>query len=450
MSTVSERRPGWLESLRIYGRPRMLSMLALGFSSGLPFMLIFSTLSAWLRQSGIARATIGMLAWVSLAYTLKFIWAPVVDRLRLPLIGRALGQRRSWMLLAQLSIAGALVAISTRDPGTQVVQVAAFALWLAFSAATQDVAVDAWRIESAPAREQGAMAAAYQLGYRLAILTGSAGALWIAADAGWARSYTAMAALVGIGVVTTLLVREPERIAPRASVLSEKRVIDWLERRAHWPRALRNTGAWLLGAVICPVVDFFTRYGLQLGLLMFAFISTYRLTDFTMGVMANPFYLDLGFTLKQVAAVAKVFGTVWTIAGILIGGYAVARLGRTRSLVLGSALVMISNLGYAILAAHGEPSVRGLATVISMDNFAQGVHGTALIAFMSSLTSVSYTATQYAVLSSLYALPPKLLMGVSGLVVDAIGYPQFFLYTASLSIPALLLLYLLARRRDFI
>jgi PAT family beta-lactamase induction signal transducer AmpG len=183
---------------------------------------------------------------------------------------------------------------------------------------------------------------------------------------------------------------------------------------------------------------------------MFAFISTYRLTDFTMGVMANPFYLDLGFTLKQVAAVAKVFGTVWTIAGILIGGYAVARLGRTRSLVLGSALVIISNLSYAILAAHGEPSVRGLATVISMDNFAQGVHGTALIAFMSSLTSVSYTATQYAVLSSLYALPPKLLMGTSGLVVDAIGYPQFFLYTASLSIPGLLLLYLLARRRDFI
>jgi PAT family beta-lactamase induction signal transducer AmpG len=450
MSSESEQRAGWRESLRIYGRPRMLSMLALGFSSGLPFMLIYSTLSAWLRQSGIARATIGMLAWVSLVYTLKFLWAPVIDRLRLPFIGRALGQRRSWMLLAQLSIAAALVAISTTDPRTQVLRIAAFALWLAFSAATQDVAIDAWRIESAPVREQGAMAAAYQLGYRLAILIATAGALWIAADAGWARCYGAMAGLVGVGVITTMLVREPERIAPRASVLREQRVIAWLERRGHWPRSLRHAGAAFFGAVLCPIIDFFSRYGLSLGLLMFAFIGTYRLTDYSMGAMANPFYLDLHFTLKQIAAVAKVFGTVWSIAGILIGGFAVARLGRVRSLLLGSVLVIISNLCFAALAAHGQPSVPGLATVISLDNFAQGVHGTALIAFMSSLTSASYTATQYAVLSSLYALPPKLLMGTSGLMVDALGYPQFFVYTASLSLPALLLLYLLARRRDFI
>jgi PAT family beta-lactamase induction signal transducer AmpG len=251
-------------------------------------------------------------------------------------------------------------------------------------------------------------------------------------------------------VITTVLVREPERIAPRASVLGEKRVIDWLERRGHWPHSLRHAGAAFFGAVLCPILDFFARYGWSLGLLMFAFIGTYRLTDYSMGAMANPFYLDLHFTLKQIAAVAKVFGTVWSIAGILIGGFAVARLGRVRSLLLGSVLVIISNLCFAVLAAHGQPSVPGLATVISLDNFAQGVHGTALIAFMSSLTSASYTATQYAVLSSLYALPPKLLMGASGLVVDAIGYPQFFVYTASLSIPALLFLYLLARRRDFI
>jgi PAT family beta-lactamase induction signal transducer AmpG len=429
MPAVPDQRPGWLESLRIYARPRMLSMLALGFSSGLPYMLIFSTLSAWLRQSGITRASIGMLSWVSLVYTLKFLWSPVVDRLRLPFIGRALGQRRSWMLVAQLSVAGALLAISGSDPKLQVTEVAGFALWLAFSAATQDIAIDAWRIESAPVREQGAMAAAYQLGYRLAILVASAGALWIAADSGWVHSYATMAALAGIGVITTLLVREPERLAPRTSVAAEHGVMAWVGR---------------------PIVDFFARYGLQLGLLMFAFISTYRLTDFTMGVMANPFYLDLGFTLKQIAAVAKVFGTIWSVAGILIGGFAVARLGRVRSLLLGSALVIISNLCFALLAAHGQASVPGLATVISLDNFAQGVHGTALIAFMSSLTSASYTATQYAVLSSLYALPPKLLMGTSGMVVDAIGYPQFFVYTASLSIPALVLLYLLSRRRDFV
>jgi len=439
----------WLDAVLVYCRPHMLSMLALGFSSGLPFMLIFSTLSAWLRQRGIALTTIGMFSWVSLAYTLKFLWAPVVDRLRLPLIGRLLGQRRSWMLLAQIGIASALAAIANSDPGAHVERVAGLALLLAFCAATQDISVDAWRIESAPAREQGAMAAAYQLGYRLAIIVGSAGALWIAADLGWSRSYVTMAALVGIGMLTTLLVREPERIAPLASVRTEQRVVDWLQHRGHWPEWLRDAGAWLLGAVVCPILDFFARYGLQLGLLIFAFICTYRLTDFTMGVMSNPFYLDLGFTLKQVAAVAKIYGTVWTFGGIFIGGLAVAKWGRTRSLVLGSALVIISNLSYSILAAHSAPGTVGLATVISLDNFAQGAHGTALIAFMSSLTSASYTATQYALLSSLYALLPKLLMGVSGFVVRAIGYPEFYLYTASLSIPALLLLYVLSRRTDF-
>jgi MFS transporter, PAT family, beta-lactamase induction signal transducer AmpG len=446
---VPEPSAGALEALRIYTRPRMLSMLALGFSSGLPFMLIFSTLSAWLSQVGIRRATVGMLAWVSLAYSFKFLWSPIVDRLALPLIGRMLGQRRSWMLLAQISCAAALFSISISSPADHITHVALLALWLAFSAATQDIAIDAWRIESAPVREQGAMAAAYQLGYRVAILVGSAGALWVASDAGWGYCYAAMAALIGIGVLTTLLVREPERIVPRESVLSQQRVVDWLAARGHWPDWLRRAGAWIFGAVICPILDFFTRFGLVLGLLMFAFISTYRLTDFTMGTMANRFYLDLGFSLREIAAVAKIFGTAWTVAGILFGGFAVARLGRVRSLLLGSVLVMISNVGYSILAAHGAPSVPGLATVISLDNFAQGVHGTALIAFLSSLTSASFTATQYAVLSSLYSLLPKLLMGTSGLVVDAIGYPPFYLYTASLSIPALLFLYLLSRRRDF-
>jgi PAT family beta-lactamase induction signal transducer AmpG len=443
------RAGGWLDAVRVYGQPRMLSMLALGFSSGLPFMLIYSTLSAWLRQSGIERATIGMLSWVSLVYTLKFLWAPVVDRLRLPVIGRLLGQRRSWMLLAQAGIASALMALSGSDPRTQVAHMALLALLLAFAAATQDVAIDAWRIESAPVREQGAMAAAYQLGYRLAILVGQAGALWIAEDQGWARSYSIMAALVGVGVVATLLVREPERIAPLASVLTEQRVVAWLGRRAHWPDSLRHAGAWFLGAVLCPVLDFFARYGAPLGLLIFAFIGTYRLTDYTMGTMANPFYLDLGFTLKQIAAVAKIYGTLLSVVGILVGGVAVAKLGRTRSLLLGSALVIISNVSYSVLASHGEPSLIGLASVISLDNFALGVHGTALIAFMSSLTSASYTATQYAVLSSMYALPGKLLMGTSGIVVDHIGYPPFFLYTAALSIPGLVLLYLLSRRSDF-
>jgi PAT family beta-lactamase induction signal transducer AmpG len=437
---------GWLHALRVYRQPRMLSMLALGFSAGLPFMLVFSTLSAWLTQSGIKRATIGMLAWVGIAYSVKFLWAPIVDRYELPLIGRRLGQRRSWMLVAQGGIATGLLCIAMSDPAASVLQVAAFALLVAFSSATQDIAIDAWRIESAPPEQQGAMAAAYQLGYRVAIAVASAGALWIAADFGWGRSYAIMASLVGIGVISTLLVAEPERRAPRVTLETEQRVAGWLEQRAHWPPMLRRAGASVFGAVVCPVLDFFARYGLALGALIFAFISSYRLTDYAMGVMANPFYLDMGFTLKQVAAIAKGYGLVMSITGIIVGGAAVARLGRTRSLLLGSLLVIASNLAFATFASLGQPSVPGLALIISLDNLALGVHGTALIAFMSTLTSAKYTATQYAVLSSLYALPGKLLMGTSGFVVEGIGYPSFFVYTACLSAPALLLLYLLARR----
>ena len=290
------------------------------------------------------------------------------------------------------------------------------------------------------------MAAAYQLGYRVSMMVGSAGALVIASAAGWPASYTAMAALVGVGIVTTLLVKEPERLIPRDSLLREQRAVEWLERNAHLPATLRHAGAWFVGAVICPLVDFFGRYGLQLGLVIFAFIGTYRLTDFAMGVMANPFYVDLGFTLNQVAAVAKAYGVGMSIVGILVGGIAVAKLGRTRSLILGSVLIICSNLAFAAFAAVGKPSLIGLAAVISIDNLALGVHGTALIAFLSGLTSASYTATQYALLSSLYALPGKLLMGTSGFVVDAIGYPTFFMYTAALSLPGLALLWWLVRR----
>jgi PAT family beta-lactamase induction signal transducer AmpG len=320
---------------------------------------------------------------------------------------------------------------------------------LAFCAATQDISVDSWRIESSTLAEQGPMAAAYQFGYRMAILLASGGALWIAADYGWHRSYACMAVFAGIGLVTTLLVREPARRAPLESVLTERRVVAWLKQRSHWPMWLQQAGAWIFGAVICPLLDFFTRYGLVLGLLLFAFISTYRVTDYTMGVMANSFYIDMHYSLKQVAAVVKLYGTILSILGVIAGGTAVVKLGRVRSLVLGSVLIMISNISFGILAARGEPSLMGLATIISLDNFAQGVHGTALIAFMSSLTSTGYTATQYAVLSSLYTIPGKLLMSRSGHVVDAIGFPAFYLYTAALSIPALLLLWVMSYRRDF-
>jgi PAT family beta-lactamase induction signal transducer AmpG len=436
---------GWWQALGVYGKPTVLSMLFLGFSAGLPFYLVFQTLSAWLRQEGIERATIGMLAWVGLVYAVKFLWSPIVDRARIPLLFAWLGRRRSWMLLAQTGIALGLVNLATSDPTTGVTQIALGALFLAFCSATQDIAVDAWRIESAPVEMQGAMAAAYQIGYRAALITGGAGALGIAQGYGWMTSYVTMAVLAGVGIVTTLLVREPPVRVSHEVVEREARVVDWLERKAHWPGSLREVGATFIGAVICPLTDFFARYGGRLAIATLLLVGTYRLTEFTMGSMANPFYIDHGYTLSQIATIVKAFGLPVSMLGVVLGGVVIARFGLRRALFLGSGLIIASNLGFSLLAATNTPTLVGLAFANSLDNLAQGVHGTALIAFLSSLTSSRYTATQYALFSSLYALPGKLLEGTSGFVVDSIGYPAFFLYTAALSIPGLVLLVWLLR-----
>jgi PAT family beta-lactamase induction signal transducer AmpG len=422
-------------------------MLFLGFSAGLPFYLVFQTLSAWLRQDGIERATIGMLAWVGLVYTIKFLWSPIVDRLQLPLLFRLLGRRRSWMLLAQVGIAAGIANLATSDPSTGVTQIALGALFLAFSSATQDIAIDAWRIESVPVDMQGAMAAAYQIGYRAALITGGAGALGIAQGYDWPTSYSVMAALAGVGLVTTLLVREPQPAVARATAAREARVVEWLERKAHWPASLREFGATFIGAVICPLTDFFARYGVRVAVIALLLIGSYRLTEFTMGSMANPFYIDHGYSLGQIATIVKAFGLPVSMLGVVVGGFIIAKSGLRLALFLGSGLIIASNLGFALLATTDSATLVGLAIVNSLDNLAQGIHGTALIAFLSGLTSARYTATQYALFSSFYALPGKLLEGTSGFVVDAIGYPLFFSYTAALSIPGILLLLWLTRRR---
>jgi PAT family beta-lactamase induction signal transducer AmpG len=433
-------RRNWWQALAVYGSPRVLSMLFLGFSAGLPFYLIYQTLSAWLRQAGIARATIAMLAWVGLISSLKFLWAPVVDRSRLPLLHRLLGRRRSWMLLAQGGLALGLVNLSAADPRLGVQTLALWTLFVAFCAATQDIAIDAWRIESAAVEMQGAMAAAYQMGYRAALIVGSAGALTLAARLGWHASYAVMAALVGVGVLTTLIIREPQAASAPETVVREQRVIAWLEARAHWPTSLQAAGGWVIGAVICPFADFVARYRAPVALLLVAFICSYRLTDYAMGSMANSFYIDHGYSLTQIATVVKLYGLPMGIVGVLLGGVLIARLGLVRTLVVGSVLIMCSNLGFAVLAATPVPTLLGLGVVNGFDNVALGVHGTALIAFLSSLTSARYTATQYALFSSLFIAAGKLLEGTSGFVVDAIGYRAFFIYTAALSLPALALL----------
>lgn len=439
---VATAASGW----RAYAQPRIAAMLFLGFSAGLPFMLVFSTLSAWLRQAGIERSTIGLLSYVGLIYTLKFLWAPVVDRVRLPLLG-PLGRRRSWMLLAQCGLAAGLAGLAHGDPTVSLTPIILFSLLTAFSSATQDITIDAWRIEAAPQSQQGAMAAAYQLGYRAAITAATAGALYLGGEFGWRVSYLSMAALVGVGVLTTLLIAEPQRTAAAQSAPLEQRVSDWLAARAHWPQWAQRLGAAFVGAVVCPFADFFSRNGTRTALLILAFIGTFRLTDYTMGVMSNPFYLDMGYTLKDIAVVAKIYGIGASIVGVIVGGFGVARLGTVRALVIGGALVILTNLSFATLAFLDHPSLVGLAAVVSADNFAYQFAGTAFIAYMSGLTNSAYTATQYALFSSVFALPGKLLMGLSGFVVDGVGYPWFFVYTSILGLPALALIVYLDRAR---
>lgn len=400
-------------------------MLFLGFSAGLPFLLVFSTLTAWLAQSGLSRATIGFFGWVGLTYSLKVFWAPVVDRLPLPWLTHALGRRRSWMLLAQVGIAAGLLGLAFTDPATQLTQIALFAVLVAFSSATQDITIDAFRIESAAIEFQGGMAAAYQLGYRIALITAGAGALFIAAADGWSVAYRTMAALVGIGILTALVIREPVAAA-RAPT--------------------RSVAEWLQQAIIGPFRDFFVRNGVQQALLILLFIALFRVTDIAMGVMANPFYLDRGYSLEQIASIAKGLGVLMTIIGAFAGGFAVAQWGLNRSLILSGVLVIASNLCFALLASR-EPSLAGLSLVISADSLAAGMAGTAFIAYLSSLTNTAYTATQYALFSSLMTLPGKFLSGYSGQVADAIGWEGFFLYTSALGIPALLLAVTLLRRQ---
>lgn len=415
---------GWGEAAAVYARGPVAAMLFLGFSAGLPFLLVFSTLSAWLAEHGVSRSAIGFFSWVGLTYSIKVFWAPAVDRLPLPYLTRRLGRRRSWMLLAMLGIAAGLLGMAHTDPSQDLVRMALLALLVAFSSATQDVAIDAWRIEAAEETLQGAMAATYQLGYRIAILVSGGGALIVADRIPWPATYMLMAALTLVGMATALAIREPDR--PRA------------------PAPGRGARAWFAAAFVGPFTDFFTRHG-RLALAILAFVALFRVSDVLMGAMANPFYLDTGFTLTQIGAVAKFGGTAATIAGALAGGVLVARFGLFPPLVAAAVLLPLTNLLFAALAAIG-PELWLLGAAICADNFSAGLAGTAFIAYLSSLTSLAYTATQYALFSSLMTLPGKFLAGFSGVVVDAHGYAALFVGTAAAGVPAVLLAVFLGRR----
>jgi len=426
-------RPSWGATLRVYLEPATLRMLALGFAAGLPLLLVLGTLSFRLREAGIDRATIGHLSWVGLAYGFKWAWAPLVDRLPLPGLTRWLGLRRSWLLLAQGAIMAGLAGMALANPQQGLPPVVGFALLVAFASATQDIALDAFRIESAGVERQAALAAAYQTGYRMAMIWAGAGVLWLAAraevggaagyqDAAWQTAYLVMAASMLPGVLTVLLSPEPARhVLPPA----------------------RNLAQWLQGAVVEPFADFLRRYRWQATLIL-ALIAVYRISDVVMGIMANPFYVDMGYTKDEVAAVTKIYGVIMALVGAFVGGALSLRLGVMRVLMLGAVLSAASNLLFAWLGTRGH-DVTALILVISADNLASGLASSAFIGYLSSLTNISYSATQYALFSSLMLLAPKFLAGFSGDYVDAYGYSQFFVSTALLGVPVLLLVALAAR-----
>ncbi len=489
MSVQSSGKPGErdaLGALSAFVERRSLVMLALGFSAGLPFLLIFDTLSAWLRVAGLSLEVIGFFSLTTLIYSFKFLWAPLIDRAKVPLLTTWLGHRRSWMLLCQALIMLGLWLVAGSDPASNLAMMAVFAVFVGFSSATQDVVIDAWRIEAADVSEQGVMAAAYQWGYRIAMIVAGAAPLLLAESYGWNFSYAVMAALMGVGMLAVLCAPREARHVVRPIPLEGVRVSrsleigEWLLRLiilaagalflgsglagdaralsqvlsvaglgplgeglvAAWrppygvwlqllavligfaviviatlpvPGARTRPGLYLASALGDPLRDFFTRYRGS-AVLILALICTYRLSDFVLNIM-NPFYIDLGFTLTEVAEVRKIFGVAASVLGVFAGGFAVARLGLMRALLIGAFAGPISNLVFIWLATQGH-SVPALFVAIGLDNVGSGFAGTALIAYMSSLTAEGFTATQYALFSSLYALPGRLVASQSGTLVE--------------------------------
>ena len=497
----------WGETLQALWDWRVLSLLMLGFSAGLPLLLIFSSLSLWLMEAGVERRAVTFFSWAALGYSFKFVWAPLVDRLPLPWLTARLGRRRAYMLLAQVGVASAIVGMAMTDPaqGPQaLVAMALFAVMLGFMSATQDIVIDAYRIEIARPEQQGLLSAAYIAGYRVGMIVAGAGVLFLAAHWGtargnyqfeaWQSAYLIMAAVMGIGMLTTLLTPEPEssrqqvQLAPPGQHLRLLGVflfsvlgfigVFWgmgalglqAERGAGalWNllleasrMALALGSAFVLGALLIrlglasreqaritwvePLLDFFRRYGWRTALLLLALVGLYRISDIVLGVISNIFYQDMGFTKPEIATAVKTYGMAITIFGGFLGGILAYRIGVMRALFWGALLSALTNLAFIALAYAGR-DLTLLYWVVSLDNLAAGFASAAFVAFLSSLTNIQFTAVQYAIFSSLMTLLPKTLGGYSGAMVDGMGYPGFFMLTALLGVPVLALV-LLAKQR---
>lgn len=500
----------WQESLKAFTHPRVVTMLFYGVVAGLPLLLIFSSLSLWLREAGVERAAVTYFSWAALGYSFKFVWAPLIDVIPLPVLTHKLGRRRAWLLLSQLMVMLAIALMALVDPASQGLTLMALAaVLLGFSAATQDIVIDAYRIESAGKELQALMSASYIAGYRIGMLIAGAGALFLASYFGsslgnyefsaWQVTYLVMSGFMLIGIITTLVIDEPavnQHIRPQAAsdyaglfftfmvavsgfiaffasssalALQAKLVVAGWVLNANLAGVLVEMfrlalalGVAVILAMFClrfewvnkallkrsyiePIQDFFRRYGWSLAWLLLALVGLYRISDIVLGVIANVFYQDMGFTKPQIATVVKTFGLFMTLLGGFLGGLLAVRYGVMRILMLGAILSAATNLLFMLLAGMGN-EVWMLYVVISADNLSGGLASAAFVAFLSSLTNISFTAVQYAIFSSLMTLLPKMLGGYSGTMVDAIGYQGFFLATALMGLPVLLLIILANKR----
>ena len=409
------------KGLNIYTSSESIRMVFLGFSAGLPHPLLFATLTLWLASAEVKISEITMFGWVGIIYAIKFLWAPILDRLRLPGLTSLIGQRRSWMLLTQAIILIGLIYMSFLQPETDLIFLAYMSILVAFASASQDVAIDAYRIEIAESRFQAVLGASYQLGYRISALTSGAGALYLASFYDWKLTYQIMSMFMLVGIITVIMIPESTK-----------------------PFEKNNDSGWLKKTLIEPFAEFFKRNGYW-SLFLLMFIAVYRVSDLIIGIAANPFYADLGFNLSEIATVTKVFGFTITIIGAFIGGLTVARFGISKLLIISSILLTVTNLFFLFLNNAG-PSLPALVLTISADNFALGFSGTVFIAFLSSLTSRYFTASQYALFTSVMFLPGITLSGFSGLIIESSGWSTLFIYSALLGLPSIACSFLIVKK----
>ena len=444
MNEVAPENPlrRWLESCRVYTDRRVLALLFFGFSSGLPLALTFGTLSLWLAEIGVSKTTIGLFALMGTPYTFKFIWSPLVDRMPIPYLTRRLGRRRGWAIVTQLALMATIAGLGATNPVTRPGLTAVFAIVVAFWSATQDIVIDAYRVEILEERQFGAGAATIVLGYRVGMLVSGAGALYLATYVGWFATYVTMSAFMTVGIVAVLVNPEPKVQKSRQSVEQERRIAAYLKARPHLKGKKAKALAWIYGAVFSPFAEFMGRHG---WLVVLLFILLFKFGDALAGVMGNPFYVELGFTKIQIANISKIFGLAATIIGGVIGGVIVNRMGILKSLFVCGILQMLSNLMFAVLAMVGnDPFV--LSLTIAIENLSGGMGTAAFVAYLSSLCNIAYTATQYALLTSFMAFGRTLLSSSGGWLADHMDWISFFVITTGAAIPGLLLLLWITKR----